>query len=180
MQQRIRSGTRLRRVPADAFCVVKSVIAGGATVLIVASLIAGNVYADRPVRQVSPQRRQKRSSSLLPVHSFQNASKFLVSGPATYSPLRVIDRKEIDQTGRPTTAAAVANEPSVRILWRLTPGPDHTCVGNRHLRHAPASRVGDGTLAIFPRNGLAGNASPVALELCDQTSINSCRRHSQR
>jgi len=122
MQQRIRSGTRLRRVPADAFCVVKSVIAGGATVLIMASLIAGNVYADRPVRQVSPQRRQKRSSSLLPVHSFQNASKFLVSGPATYSPLRVIDRKEIDQTGRPTTAAAVANEPSVRILWRLTPG----------------------------------------------------------
>jgi hypothetical protein len=35
---------------------------------------------------------------------------------ATQSPVRLIDRHEIDQTGRFTTPGAFVNEPSVRIL----------------------------------------------------------------
>ena len=34
----------------------------------------------------------------------------------TTSPLRVIDRREIDQTGRRTTPGAFINEPAVRII----------------------------------------------------------------
>jgi len=37
-------------------------------------------------------------------------------GTTTVSPIRVIDRAEIDATGRPTTAGAFVNDPSVRVL----------------------------------------------------------------
>jgi hypothetical protein len=37
-------------------------------------------------------------------------------GTPTTSPLRVIDRREIDQTGRFTTPGAFVNDPSVRII----------------------------------------------------------------
>ena len=37
-------------------------------------------------------------------------------GTKTYSPVRVIDRDEIDQTGRQTTPGAFINEPSVRVI----------------------------------------------------------------
>ncbi len=37
-------------------------------------------------------------------------------GTATVSPVRIIDRHEIDGTGRATTLGAFANEPSVSIV----------------------------------------------------------------
>ncbi len=37
-------------------------------------------------------------------------------GTATYSPIRIIDRREIDQTGRHTSLGAFVNEPSVRVI----------------------------------------------------------------
>jgi hypothetical protein len=37
-------------------------------------------------------------------------------GTTTESPLRMIDRREIDQTGRQTTPGAFINDPSVRII----------------------------------------------------------------
>jgi hypothetical protein len=37
-------------------------------------------------------------------------------GTTTTSPVRIIDRREIDQTGRVTTPGAFVNEPSVRII----------------------------------------------------------------
>ena len=37
-------------------------------------------------------------------------------GTATVSPVRIIDRGEIDQTGRQTTPGAFINDPSVRII----------------------------------------------------------------
>jgi len=37
-------------------------------------------------------------------------------GTATFSPVRNIDRQEIDQTGRRTTPGVFINEPSVRVI----------------------------------------------------------------
>jgi hypothetical protein len=37
-------------------------------------------------------------------------------GTTTFSPLRMIDRREIDQTGRRTTPGVFVNEPSVRVI----------------------------------------------------------------
>ena len=39
-------------------------------------------------------------------------------GTKTVSPVRIIDRHEIDGTGRQTTAGAFVNDPSVRIIGR--------------------------------------------------------------
>ena len=37
-------------------------------------------------------------------------------GTTTVSPVRIIDRREIDQTGRQTTPGALINDPSVRVI----------------------------------------------------------------
>ena len=37
-------------------------------------------------------------------------------GTTTFSPVRNIDRQEIDQTGRRTTPRVFVNEPSVRVI----------------------------------------------------------------
>jgi hypothetical protein len=37
-------------------------------------------------------------------------------GTTTFSPVRNIDRQEIDQTGRRTTPGVFVNEPSVRVI----------------------------------------------------------------
>jgi hypothetical protein len=37
-------------------------------------------------------------------------------GTTTFSPLRNIDRQEIDQTGRRTTPRVFVNEPSLRVI----------------------------------------------------------------
>lgn len=37
-------------------------------------------------------------------------------GTTTVSPIRIIDRREIDQRGRRTTAGVLATDPSIRIV----------------------------------------------------------------
>jgi hypothetical protein len=103
----------LRRVPAGVFCVVKSVIAAGVTVLIAASAS----LADTPVKD-SPERNQKVIEQTVFVTGSLIPQRIKVRrvGTTTVSPIRVIDRWEIDSTGRQTTAGAFVNDPSVRVL----------------------------------------------------------------
>jgi hypothetical protein len=103
----------LRRVPAGVFCLVKSVIAAGVTVLIAASAS----LADTPVKG-SPERNQKVIEQTVFVTGSLIPQRIKVRrvGTTTVSPIRVIDRWEIDATGRQTTAGAFVNDPSVRIL----------------------------------------------------------------
>jgi uncharacterized membrane protein len=95
------------------FLIVKSVIAIGVSILITASAS----LADTPVKK-SPQRKEKVIEQTVFVTGLLIPQRIKVRriGTATVSPLRVIDRWEIDATGRPTTAGAFVNEPSVRIL----------------------------------------------------------------
>ena len=103
----------LRRVPAGVFWVVKSVIAAGVTVLIAASAS----FADTPVKG-SPERKEKVTEQTVFVTGSLIPQRIKVRrvGTTTVSPVRVIDRAEIDATGRPTTPGAFVNDPSVRIL----------------------------------------------------------------
>ena len=103
----------LRRVPAGVFYGVKSVIAAGATVLIAASAS----LADTPVKD-NPERNQKVIEQTVFVTGSLIPQRIKVRrvGTTTVSPIRVIDRWEIDATGRQTTAGALVNDPSVRIL----------------------------------------------------------------
>ena len=103
----------LQREPAGVFCVVKSVIAAGVTVLIAASAS----LADTPVKG-SQERKEKVTEQTVFVTGSLIPQRIKVRrvGTKTVSPLRMIDRAEIDATGRGTTAGAFVNDPSVRII----------------------------------------------------------------
>ena len=92
-------------------------ISSSLTILVATGLFAETVLADPTVNQGS-NRNQKMeewavfiTGSLIP-----QRVKVLPIGTTTVSPVRVIDRHEIDWTGRPTTPGAFINEPSVRVI----------------------------------------------------------------
>lgn len=96
---------------------VKTLIASGATIFIVASMFAGTVLAE-PTGNRASKREQKVeertvfvTGSLIP-----QRVKLQPIGTKTVSPIRIIDRHEIDWTGRQTTPGALINDPSVRII----------------------------------------------------------------
>src|SRR5207247_1655749 len=97
--------------------VVRTLISSSATTLIAASMFAGTVLAD-PTDNQAPKRKQKVeertvfvTGSLIP-----QRVKLQPIGTTTLSPVRIIDRHEIDRTGRQTTPGALINDPSVRII----------------------------------------------------------------
>ena len=73
--------------------------------------------ADTPARQTSKQ-KEKVSEQLVFVTGSLIPQRIQVRGvgTTTVSPIRVIDRREIDQTGRQTTPGAFINDPSVRVI----------------------------------------------------------------
>ena len=103
----------LQREPAGVFWGVKSVIAAGVTALIAASAS----LADTPVKG-SPEQKEKVTEQTVFVTGSLIPQRIKVRrvGTKTVSPLRMIDRAEIDATGRGTTAGAFVNDPSVRII----------------------------------------------------------------
>jgi hypothetical protein len=96
---------------------VKTLISSSATILVAASMFAGTVLAD-PTPNQAPKRKQEVqertvfvTGSLIP-----QRIKLQPIGTSTVSPLRIIDRHEINWTGRQTTAGAFVVDPSVRII----------------------------------------------------------------
>ena len=80
-------------------------------------MFAGTALAD-PTTNQAPKRKQKVeeraifiTGSLIP-----QRVKLQPIGTTTVSPIRIIDRHEIDWTGRQTTPGALINDPSVRII----------------------------------------------------------------
>ena len=96
---------------------MKRLISASVAVLVAISLVAGTALADPNVKQ-APKRKQKVeertvfvTGSLIP-----QRVELLPIGTKTVSPVRIIDRHEIDWTGRQTTPGALINDPSVRII----------------------------------------------------------------
>lgn len=96
---------------------MKTLTASVATIFIVASMFARTVLAE-PTSNRASKREQKVeertvfvTGSLIP-----QRVKLLPIGTKTVSPVRIIDRHEIDWTARQTTPGAFVNEPSVRII----------------------------------------------------------------
>jgi hypothetical protein len=97
--------------------VVKPLISSSVAVLVAISLFAGTALADPNVKQ-APKRKQKVeertvfvTGSLIP-----QRVKLQPIGTKTVSPVRIIDRHEIDWIGRQTTPSAFINDPSVRVI----------------------------------------------------------------
>ena len=103
----------LQRELAGVFWAVKSVIAAAVTALMATSAS----LADTPVKG-SQERNEKVTEQTVFVTGSLIPQRIKVQrvGTKTVSPLRVIDRWEIDATGRGTTAGAFVNDPSVRII----------------------------------------------------------------
>jgi hypothetical protein len=94
------------------------VLKGVVLLLISATGLAGVAFADQP----NPQFQTKYvfvTGSMIP-----QKVKVKSIGTATVSPLRVIKRHEIYQSGRYTTEDVLAQEPSLRVISGR-PGPGH-------------------------------------------------------
>ena len=96
---------------------VKRLISASATTLIAASMLAGTVLADPPVKQPSERKQKVEERAIFVTGSLiPQRVQLRPIGTTTVSPVRIIDRREIDQTGRRTTPGALINEPSLRVI----------------------------------------------------------------
>jgi hypothetical protein len=98
---------------------VRGPIRKSAVILMAASMFAGTVLADPTVNQTSKRKQNVEEQTVFVTGSLiPQRIKLQPIGTTTVSPLRIIDRHEIDWAGRQTTPGAVVNDPSVRIIGR--------------------------------------------------------------
>jgi hypothetical protein len=85
--------------------------------LVAASIFAGTVLADPPVNQTSERKQKVEERTIFITGSLiPQRVELRPIGTTTMSPIRIIDRREIDQTGRLTTPGVLINEPSLRVI----------------------------------------------------------------
>ena len=95
---------------------MKTLISSTATAII-AALFAGTVLADPNINQASkPKQKVEEQAIFITGSLIPQRVKLEPIGTKTISPVRIIDRHEIDGSGRRTTAGAFINEPSVRVI----------------------------------------------------------------
>jgi len=98
---------------------VKTRIAKAAAILLAASMFAGAVLAEPKVKQASEHNQKVEERTIFVTGSLiPQRVKLQPIGTTTVSPIRIIDRHEIDWAGRQTTPGALINDPSVRIIGR--------------------------------------------------------------
>jgi len=84
-----------------------------------ASMFAGTALADPTVKQTSKRKQNVEEQTVFVTGSLiPQRVKLEPIGTKTVSPIRIIDRHQIDWIARPTTPGAFINEPSVRIIGR--------------------------------------------------------------
>ena len=89
----------------------------GATILIAASMFTGTVLADPPVNQTFERKQKVEERTVFITGSLiPQRVQLRPIGTTTVSPVRIIDRREIDWTGRQTTPGALINDPSLRVI----------------------------------------------------------------
>ena len=80
-------------------------------------MVGETLLADTPVREVVVRREQPKEVAVFVTGSLiPQRVRLEPVGTATASPLRYIDRREIDSNGRRTTVGIFVNDPSVRII----------------------------------------------------------------
>jgi hypothetical protein len=80
-------------------------------------MFAGTVFAEPKVKQTSKHNQKVEERAVFITGSLiPQRVKLQPIGTKTVSPVRIIDRHEIDWTARQTTPGASINEPSVRII----------------------------------------------------------------
>ena len=91
----------------------------GFAALIVTTAFAGAVFADPPINRTEARDKKTKEEAVFVTGSLiPQRVKVRRVGTATVSPVRIIDRREIDETGRHTTPGVLINDPSVRVIPR--------------------------------------------------------------
>jgi hypothetical protein len=93
---------------------MRTLPSSGIASILMAGLLAGAAFAGNP-DQAAEQKKQVSEETVFVTGSLipQRIKRKSV-GTATMSPIRIIDRWEIDATGRQTTRGALVADPSVR------------------------------------------------------------------
>jgi hypothetical protein len=86
-------------------------LAISAASLLAAGLLVSPAVGGKPVDPQAEEQAVFVTGSLIP-----QRIKLKRIGTATVSPIRVIDRREIDQRGRRTTAGILVTDPSIRVV----------------------------------------------------------------
>ena len=96
---------------------VKTLISPRITILFAAILLAGTALAGpRPSQTAERKQKVEEVTVFVTGSLIPQRVRLQPVGTNTVSPVRLIDRREIDGTGRFTTAGALINDPSVRIV----------------------------------------------------------------
>jgi hypothetical protein len=96
---------------------VKPPVSYSATIFIAASMFGGTILANPTGNQASKREQKVEERTVFVTGSLiPQRVKLQPIGTKTVSPIRIIDRHEIDWTGRQTTTGALINDPSVRII----------------------------------------------------------------
>ena len=96
---------------------MKVLISSNVATLVAASILAGTALADPTTNQTSERKQKVEERAIFITGSLiPQRIKLQPIGTTTVSPIRIIDRHEIDQTGRRTTPSAFVVDPSVRII----------------------------------------------------------------
>jgi hypothetical protein len=96
---------------------MKVLISSNVVTLVAASILAGTALADPTTNQTSERKQKVEERAIFVTGSLiPQRVKLQPIGTKTVSPIRIIDRHEIDWTGRQTTPGALINDPSVRII----------------------------------------------------------------
>lgn len=87
--------------------------------LIATVVLADTVLADRPNDKASEDKKRDSGEAVFVTGSLiPQRIKLKPVGTTTVSPVRIIDRREIDTTGRRTTRGVLIADPSVRAVGR--------------------------------------------------------------
>ena len=78
-------------------------------------MLSASVLADPPTK-AKPDRNNDDVLVFVTGSLIPQRIKLHPTGTKTVSPVRIIDRSEIDQNGRPTTPGALINDPAVRAV----------------------------------------------------------------
>jgi hypothetical protein len=96
---------------------VRVLISSSVATLVAASILAGTALADPTTNQTSERKQKVEQRAIFVTGSLiPQRVKLQPIGTTTVSPIRIIDRHEIDWTGRQTTPGALINDPSVRVI----------------------------------------------------------------
>jgi hypothetical protein len=80
-------------------------------------MLAGTVLADPPVKHTRDRKEKVEEKTVFVTGSLiPQRVKLRRIGTTTVSQVRIIDRREIEETGRQTTPGVLIDDPSLRII----------------------------------------------------------------